>query len=89
MLRSAYARDQSASPIDSQMLIAASILAWLVIGFGVATVFGLVAQLNQPPSPRARESAHAAQVTVLAPRGVGRRLHHGSRPDPFGSPRFH
>jgi hypothetical protein len=50
------------------MLIAASIVAWFVVGLGVAIVFGLVAQLNQQPSPRAQESAQTIGVPAAGKR---------------------
>jgi hypothetical protein len=55
------------------MLIAMSILAWLLVGLGVAVVFGLAAQLNRRPAARVQESAPAPGDPLLARRPSRRR----------------
>jgi hypothetical protein len=53
------------------MLIVASVLAWLVVGLGVAVFFGLMAQMNRQPEPQPQETARKA---ALARGGSPRRM---------------
>jgi hypothetical protein len=87
MLRSAYEPDPTTRFLETPMLIMASILAWLVVGLGVAVFFGLVAQMEHEPSPQTQESAHTSRSQAQARNASGSRIR--PRASLFGISRSH
>jgi hypothetical protein len=76
MVRSAYGWTETSEGVGLHMVIVASLLAWFVIGLGVAVFFGLMAhqpsaQTQEAPSPRS---------LLLARRTSGYRQRVAARP---------